>query len=198
MCWSLGADGRVPRRAQRCGRVLFWPTHASSYHHSSAVWPRPRAGGAREMAVPGPTHRRERCGICRAASHGQGCDPKGISAVSAAAHGHDLATRMRPQKKLLAGGRAKFASIKQIRTQPRTQRPAPLIPDQPLIARGSNSKDASKGHTNAKAVRASPSETQGRPPTTLRLPEKHRRGPARRHPRSGRSPTLSNPTRPRS
>lgn len=35
MRWSLGADGGVPRRAQRRGRVFFWPTRASSCHHSS-------------------------------------------------------------------------------------------------------------------------------------------------------------------
>lgn len=37
--WSLGAHGRLPRRAQRRGSVFFWPTRASSCHHSSMAVP---------------------------------------------------------------------------------------------------------------------------------------------------------------
>lgn len=33
--WSLGADGRVPRLAHRRVMPFFWPTRASSCHHSS-------------------------------------------------------------------------------------------------------------------------------------------------------------------
>src|SRR5918995_3264237 len=33
--WSCGARGRVPRRAQRRAILFFWPTRASSCHHSS-------------------------------------------------------------------------------------------------------------------------------------------------------------------
>src|SRR3954453_13042497 len=33
--WSCGARGRVPRRAQRRAILVFWPTRASSCHHSS-------------------------------------------------------------------------------------------------------------------------------------------------------------------
>jgi hypothetical protein len=33
--WSLGADGRVPRLAQRRVSLVCWPIRASSCHHSS-------------------------------------------------------------------------------------------------------------------------------------------------------------------
>ena len=33
--WSLGAEGRVPRLAQRRVSLVCWPTRASSCHHSS-------------------------------------------------------------------------------------------------------------------------------------------------------------------
>jgi hypothetical protein len=33
--WSFGAEGRVPRLAQRRVSLVCWPTRASSCHHSS-------------------------------------------------------------------------------------------------------------------------------------------------------------------
>ena len=33
--WFLGAEGRVPRLAQRRVSLVCWPTRASSCHHSS-------------------------------------------------------------------------------------------------------------------------------------------------------------------
>ena len=33
--WSLGAEGRVPRLAQRRVSLVCWPIRASSCHHSS-------------------------------------------------------------------------------------------------------------------------------------------------------------------
>ena len=33
--WSLGAQGRVPRLAQRRVSLVCWPIRASSCHHSS-------------------------------------------------------------------------------------------------------------------------------------------------------------------
>lgn len=33
--WSLGAEGRVPRLAQRRVSLVCWPMRASSCHHSS-------------------------------------------------------------------------------------------------------------------------------------------------------------------
>jgi len=33
--WSFGAEGRVPRFAQRRVSLVCWPTRASSCHHSS-------------------------------------------------------------------------------------------------------------------------------------------------------------------
>src|SRR3546814_14920127 len=38
--WSCGALGRVPRIAQRRVIPFFWPTRASSCHHSSIGVPR--------------------------------------------------------------------------------------------------------------------------------------------------------------
>ena len=38
--WSFGADGRVPRFAQRQVSLVCWPTRASSCHHSSIGVPR--------------------------------------------------------------------------------------------------------------------------------------------------------------
>ena len=46
--WSLGADGRVPRLAQRRVMPFFWPTLASSCHHSSMGVPR---GSAARIAA---------------------------------------------------------------------------------------------------------------------------------------------------
>ena len=39
MRWSLGAEGRVPRLAQRRVRVFFWPTRASSQNQTSTGLP---------------------------------------------------------------------------------------------------------------------------------------------------------------
>jgi hypothetical protein len=41
--WSLGADGRVPRLAQRRVSLVCWPIRASSCHHSSIGVPLGRA-----------------------------------------------------------------------------------------------------------------------------------------------------------
>ena len=38
--WSFGADGRVPRLAQRRVSLVCWPIRASSCHHSSIGVPR--------------------------------------------------------------------------------------------------------------------------------------------------------------
>ncbi len=40
--WSLGAEGRVPRLAQRRVSLVCCPTRASSCHHSSIGVPRGR------------------------------------------------------------------------------------------------------------------------------------------------------------
>jgi len=37
--WSLGAQGRVPRLAQRRVSLVCWPMRASSCHHSSIAVP---------------------------------------------------------------------------------------------------------------------------------------------------------------
>jgi len=37
--WSCGAEGRVPRFAQRRVILFFWPTRASSANHSSMLVP---------------------------------------------------------------------------------------------------------------------------------------------------------------
>jgi hypothetical protein len=37
--WSLGAEGRVPRRAHRRVIPFFWPTLASSWNHTSIRLP---------------------------------------------------------------------------------------------------------------------------------------------------------------
>lgn len=37
--WSLGAEGRVPRFAQRLVSLVCWPMRASSCHHSSTGVP---------------------------------------------------------------------------------------------------------------------------------------------------------------
>lgn len=36
MRWSLGADGRVPRLAQRRVSLFFWPMRASSWNQTSS------------------------------------------------------------------------------------------------------------------------------------------------------------------
>ena len=41
--WSLGAQGRVPRLAQRRVSLVCWPIRASSCHHSSTGVPLGRA-----------------------------------------------------------------------------------------------------------------------------------------------------------
>ena len=41
--WSLGAEGRVPRLAQRRVSLVCWPIRASSCHHSSTGVPLGRA-----------------------------------------------------------------------------------------------------------------------------------------------------------